>query len=91
MTKKIKVSYIRETQPKYAAKSFANYTIVIVKSENWYAGYVKELPGAHSQGRTIDEVKENLKEAIIMILESNYRHFVKGQNKVLEERITVNV
>ncbi|OIO76552.1 MAG: hypothetical protein AUJ85_00080 [Elusimicrobia bacterium CG1_02_37_114] len=64
--------------------------MVIVKSENWYAGYVKELPGAHSQGRTIDEVKENLKEAIIMILESNYRHFVKGQNKVLEERITVN-
>ncbi|MCH8317794.1 MAG: type II toxin-antitoxin system HicB family antitoxin [Bacteroidetes bacterium] len=53
----------------------ANYTIIIVKSEDWYAGYVKELPGAHSQGKTIDEVKENLKEAIKMILESNYNHF----------------
>jgi len=30
-----------------------NYTLVIVKSGNWYAGYVKELPGAHSQGKTI--------------------------------------
>ncbi len=68
-----------------------NYTIVIVKSEGWYAGYVKELPGAHSQGRTVKEVKENLKEAVKMILEANYRHFLKGQKKVLEERIAVNV
>lgn len=68
-----------------------NYTIVIVKSEGWYAGYVKELPGAHSQGRTVKEVKENLKEAVKMILGANYRHFLKGQKKVLEERIAVNV
>ena len=88
---KRKSSQIRETQMKYMAESFSNYTIVIVKSENWYAGYVKELPGAHSQGKTVEEVKENLKEAIRMILESNYRHFIKGQNKVLEERIAVQV
>lgn len=68
-----------------------NYTIVIVKSEGWYAGYVKELPGAHSQGKTVKEVEENLKEAIKMILEANYRHFLKEEKKILEERITVNV
>lgn len=67
----------------------ANYTIIIVKSESWYAGYVKELPGTHSQGKTIDEVKENLKEAINMILESNYSHFVKEHKKVLEKRISL--
>ena len=69
----------------------SNYTIVIVKSGNRYAGYVKELPGAHSQGKTIKEVKENLKEAIKMVIESNYRHFIKGQTKVLEERIAVSI
>lgn len=69
----------------------ANYTIIIVKSGNWYAGYVKELPGAHSQGKTVDEVKENLREAIKMILESNCDHFLKGQKKVLEERISVMI
>lgn len=69
----------------------ANYTIIIVKSEKWYAGYVKELPGAHSQGKTINEVKGNLKEAIKMILESNYSNFIRGQKKVLEERISVRV
>ncbi|MDI6733001.1 MAG: type II toxin-antitoxin system HicB family antitoxin [Planctomycetota bacterium] len=68
-----------------------NYTMVIVKLGSWYAGYVKELPGAHSQGKTIAEVKENIKEAIRMILASNYRHFVKGQKKVLEEKIAVTV
>ena len=68
-----------------------NYTIVVVKSGKWYAGYVKELPGAHSQGKTVKEVKENLREAVKMILDSNYKHFIKGQNKVLEERIAVNI
>ena len=69
----------------------ANYTVVITKSGKWYAGYIKELPGAHSQGKTVKEVKENLKEAVKMILDSNYKHFIKGQNKVLEERIAVNI
>lgn len=69
----------------------SNYTIVIVRSEGWYAGYVKELPGAHSQGKTIKEVKDNLIEAIKMVLESNYKHFIKGQKKVLEEKIAVNI
>jgi len=63
----------------------ADYTIVVVKSENWYAGYVKELSGAHSQGKTIKEVRENLKEAIKMILGANYRHFLEGHKKVLEK------
>ncbi len=69
----------------------SNYTAVIIKSENWYAGFIKELPGAHSQGRTIEEVRENLKEAIKMVVESNYRHSIKGYEKVIEERMTVNV
>lgn len=52
-----------------------DYTLVIIKSNGWYAGYVKELPGAHTQGKTIAAVKANIKEAIKMIVESNYRHF----------------
>ena len=51
-----------------------NYTAIIVKSGKWYAGFVKEVPGAHSQGRTIEGVKENMKKAVILVIESNYRH-----------------
>lgn len=36
-----------------------------------YIGYVDELPGANSQGVTLEEVKENLLEAIEMVLEAN--------------------
>ena len=32
-------------------------------------GYVPELPGAHSQGETIDELREHLQEAVELVLE----------------------
>jgi len=34
-----------------------------------FVGYVPGFPGAHSQGRTLDEVRENLREVIAMLLE----------------------
>ncbi|MCX6154613.1 MAG: type II toxin-antitoxin system HicB family antitoxin [Candidatus Kapabacteria bacterium] len=50
------------------------FTAQIVKSGDWYAGTIKELSGINSQGRTIAELKENLKEAIQLIIESNIKH-----------------
>ena len=35
----------------------SSYTAVVMKSGNWYGGFVKELPGAHSQGKSIEELK----------------------------------
>ncbi len=34
-----------------------------------YVGYVPELPGAHSQGETREELNENLQEVIAMLLD----------------------
>ncbi len=39
--------------------------------EGAYIGYVVELPGANTQGETLEEVRENLGEAIQLILEAN--------------------
>ena len=36
-----------------------------------YIGFVEELPGANTQGETLDEVRENLKEAVQLVLEAN--------------------
>jgi predicted RNase H-like HicB family nuclease len=36
-----------------------------------YVGYVPGFPGAHSQGRTLDELQENLREVIEMLLEDD--------------------
>lgn len=47
------------------------YTAVIQKDAGWYIGWVEEVPGVNSQGKTLKEVKENLKEALEMILEAN--------------------
>ena len=33
-----------------------------------YVGYVPGFPGAHSQGETLDELRENLQEVISMLL-----------------------
>ena len=39
--------------------------------EGGYIAFVEELPGANTQGETLDEARENLREAIAMILEVN--------------------
>lgn len=40
----------------------------------YYVGYVPNLPGAHSQGETLDELMENLREVIELILEEGQPH-----------------
>ena len=46
------------------------YTAVIEKCPDTglYVGYVPGFPGAHSQGETLDELNQNLKEVIEMLL-----------------------
>ncbi len=46
-------------------------TVVFEKVPEGYIGYVEELPGANSQGETLEEARENLKEAIELVLEAN--------------------
>ena len=42
-----------------------------MKVPQGYVAFVEELPGANTQGDTIDEAGENLKEAVLMVLEAN--------------------
>ena len=46
-------------------------TAVFRKSPYGYIGYVEELPGANSQGATIEETRRNLSEAVQLVLEAN--------------------
>jgi len=45
------------------------FTAVITKEEKWYVGLCVEL-GVVSQGKTIEEAKANLKEAVELYIES---------------------
>jgi len=46
-------------------------TRIVRKSGDWYIAYIKELPGVNTQGRTLAEARENLKDALQLILEEN--------------------
>lgn len=46
-------------------------TAVFQKVPEGYIGYIEELPGANTQGNTLEEARENLKEAIELVLEAN--------------------
>jgi predicted RNase H-like HicB family nuclease len=46
--------------------------------EGGYVGYVAELPGANTQGETLEEVRGNLCEAIELILNANREEFEKN-------------
>ncbi len=48
-----------------------SFTAVYEKLDDWYTGYVQELPGANFQQRTLEEARESLREAIELILISN--------------------
>jgi len=46
-------------------------TAVFEKVPEGYIAFVEELPGANTQGATLDEARENLKEAVQLVLEAN--------------------
>jgi predicted RNase H-like HicB family nuclease len=77
----------------YLLKLMTELTLTAVyeeAEEGGYIAYVAELPGANTQGETLEEVRENLTEAIQMVLEANReefeRHFSTNA-KVTRERL----
>lgn len=44
------------------------FTAIIERDGNWFIAYCPEIPGANGQGRTIEECRESLAEAISLIL-----------------------
>lgn len=47
------------------------FTAVYQKNGKWINAWIEEVPGVNTQGRTQKEAKENLREALYLILETN--------------------
>jgi predicted RNase H-like HicB family nuclease len=47
------------------------FTAVFQKVPEGYIAFVEELPGANTQGATLDEARENLREAVELVIEAN--------------------
>lgn len=62
------------------------FTAVFEEDDGGYIAYCPEVPGANGQGETMDECRENLKEAILLILEDRRESGLRGvpEDAVLE-------
>jgi predicted RNase H-like HicB family nuclease len=64
------------------------FTAVFEQVGEWWIGYVEELPGANAQGKTLEEMRENLKEAVQLIIKANRklaRREAEGKHVIREE------
>ena len=72
-------------------QSTRTFTAVYKKSGKWYSGWIEEIPGVNTQGKTLAETKTNLKEALCLILETNRLLSRKAENgsSVVRENLAV--
>ena len=54
------------------------FTAIIERDDEWFIAYCPEVPGANGQGRTIEEVRTSLAEAINLILEDRRQDALRG-------------
>jgi len=76
---------------RYAMDS--HFTGVFQRVAGGWIGSVEELPGANTQGSTLEETRENLKEAIRLVLEAN-RELAQRETQgrdVVRESIVVSL
>ncbi len=54
------------------------FTAIIERDGDWYIAYCPEVPGANGQGRTVEECRQNLADAIALILEDRREDALRG-------------
>ena len=62
-----------------------NYTAVVRRDGRWWIGWVEELPGVNSQGKTRSELLDNLRSALKEMLEINRASAVAAMEGDYEE------
>ena len=68
------------------------FTTIIERSDDgWFVGQIEEEPAALSQAKTIDELKENLKDALELIFMSNKEEIAKTYKDriIIKETISI--
>lgn len=63
------------------------FTAAYQKRGNWIVAWVEEVPGANTQARTMKEASENLREALLMVLEYNRKVAGRRQSVPVERKI----
>lgn len=68
------------------------FTAVYRKSGDWWAAYVEEVPGVNTQGATLAEARDNLREALSLVLETNRQLARQEEREVdcIRESLSLN-
>ncbi|MCY7376533.1 MAG: type II toxin-antitoxin system HicB family antitoxin [Pyrinomonadaceae bacterium] len=68
------------------------FTAIFEQDDDWYVAYCAEIPGANGQGRTIEECRQNLAEAIALIFEDRREDALRGvPPNAVRETVVVGV
>ena len=69
----------------------AEFTAIIEPApEGGYWAFCPEIPGANGQGESVNDARENLKEAIILILEDRKEDYLRGiPDGAIQEKISI--
>lgn len=69
------------------------YTAVFEQKADCWIGWIEELPGANTQGSTLEEARDNLKEAVRLVLDANRQLAVdhSARGTVVKEEMLVSV
>lgn len=82
------VSSMLGDEGKHMDRATIAFTAVYLKSQHGYVGFVEELPGVNSQGRTIDEARANLQRLAAIVFDeerSQAEEMLRGKEVVREE------
>jgi len=77
----------KKNKPAYHTCMSLQFTAVFRRVPEGYVAFVEELPGANTQGATLDEARTNLQEAVTLVIEANRtlaQESVSGQDVIRE-------
>lgn len=67
------------------------FTAVYERDGEWFIGYCPEVPGANGQGRSMEECRESLRDAIQLILEDRRDDALRGvPDDAIREKIIIS-
>ena len=67
------------------------FTAIIERDGEWHVAYCLEIPGANGQGRSKDEARESLADAIALILEDRREDGLRGVPRgAIRETVTIS-
>jgi predicted RNase H-like HicB family nuclease len=68
------------------------HTIIRPDQNGWFVGWVEEIPGAITQGRSLEECRHNLRESLEILLETHRDEARQGlDGRCIQESIEIEV